>query len=77
MFGNKAKKIAGLEKKIGSALGIITDTIDTLEKTNVEFDKVRQELEDEMEVARGHHMNVLNQMAQNKKVAENFKKLLK
>lgn len=74
---SKALKIKMLEKKVGNALGVVTSTIDSIEKTNAEYDKVRQELEDEMTIAREHHMGVLSAMAQNKKVVQNFKNLLK
>ena len=74
---NSAFKINRLEKKVGKALGVVTRTIESIEKTNEKYDKVRQALEDEITVAREHHMGVLQAMGQNKKVIENFKNLLK
>lgn len=74
---DRTKQLKGLEKKISSALGIVTKTIEEIEATNQAYDVVREELETEMEIARMHHMEVLDAMSKNRKVAENFKNLLK
>ena len=73
----KVSKIKKLQGKIASAIGIITNTISTLEQTNVEFEKVKEELDLEIENTTRQHLVVTDTINQNTKIIENFKNLLK
>lgn len=71
-----SKSVARLEKKVASALGIVTKTIEKLEKVNAEHEILKAEIGDEIARLTTMHINLHASVKQNDNVIKNFKKLL-
>lgn len=70
-------KLNGLQGKVAAAVGLITNTIECLEESVVEYQSVQAELDATIETAKNHRAAVCNAIYENNKVISNFKNLLK
>lgn len=70
------RKIKKLNKKVQSAVGIITNTIKKLETSNTELHSIYKEIDEEIDELKMQKVEVKYSIDDNTKVITNLKKLL-